>query len=464
MKRAFLIGWIFCLSSCSFIPDYKRPTVPAPEKWRTTADQAASLADLSWWALYKDPELQKLIRIALQGNNDLLIAAARVQETWARYGIERSNLYPQLGAQIGGIASKGADSYSLLLVVPSWEIDFFGRLRALTEAARREYLASEESQRAVYVSLIGEVASTYLQLRDFDQQLAIARATLKTREESYRLVKRRFEVGIVSRVDVSESEVLVAGAKETVAALEREVATTENRLSVLIGRPPEAIPRGQSLSQQIFPPEVPAGLPSTLLERRPDILAAEEKLIASNAQIGAARSLFFPSISLTGLFGGSSTELINFTNEGSLRSQWLVSGGISQPIFTAGKLTSNLDLYKARHEIAVEQYKQSVLKGLEDVNNALVAHQRYGEQKRAQEEAVAAERMRYRLVKKRYFIGYSNFLQVLDADRSLLEAEFKLSELQRKYLDSVVQLYKALGGGWTNASDEEQRVEVGVAK
>lgn len=464
MKRALLIACVFCLSGCSFIPDYKRPEVAAPEKWRTTTDQAASLADLSWWDLYKDSELQKLIHIALQENNDLLIAAARVQETWARYGIDRSNLYPQIGAQIGGIATNVTDSYSLLLAVPNWEIDFFGRLRALTEAARRDYLASEESQRAVYVSLIGEVASTYLQLRDFDQQLAIARATLKTREESLRLVRRRFEVGIVSRVDVAESEVLVAGAKETVASLEREVAKTENRLSVLIGRPPDAIPRGQTLPDQIFPPEVPAGLPSALLERRPDILSAEQKLIASNAKIGAARSLFFPSIKLTGLFGGSSTELINFTNEGSLREQWLVSGGISQPIFTAGKLTSNLDLQKARNQVAIEQYKQSVLKALEEVNNALVAHQRYGEQKRAQEEAVAAERVRYRLVKARYFIGYSNFLQVLDADRSLLEAEFKLSELQRKYLDSVVQLYKALGGGWPNPKNEDERAEASVGK
>ncbi len=450
MKRACLLGWAFWLGGCSFIPAYHRPAVEVPAHWRTTTYEAASLADLSWWALYKDPQLKTLIRIALQENNDLSIAAARVQEAQARYGIDRSRLYPQLEGQVGGITSRGINSYGFLLAVPVWEIDFFGRLRALTEAARRDYLASEEAQRAVYISLIGEVAATYLLLRDLDQRLAIVQKTLKTREESLRLVQRRFEVGIVSEVDVEESEVLVAGAKETIAALEREIAQTENRLSVLLGRPPHAIVRGQALSAQVFPPKVPAGLPSALLERRPDILAAEQTLLSADAHIGAARSAFFPRITLTGLFGGQSTELINFTTEGRLREQWLVSGGLSQPIFTAGRLTSNLELTKAGQKVAVEQYKLAILNAFQEVNDALVAHQKFGEQMQAQETAVAAERERLRLVKARYLIGVSSFLEVLDADRNLLQAEFKLSELQRDHLVSVVQLYKALGGGWSS--------------
>jgi multidrug efflux system outer membrane protein len=431
--------------------------VETPARWRTTTDQAASLADLSWWALYQDPQLQQLIRIALAENNDLAIAVARVQEAQARYGMNRAKLFPQIGAQVSAIGSTNVDSYGFLIGL-SWEIDFFGRLRALTDAARYEYLASEQTQRAVYVSLIGEVAATYLLLRDQDQRLAIARAALATRVESLRLVRRRYEVGIISELDVKEAEILVASAVESIAGLEREIAQTENRLSVLIGRPPGDIPRGQPLADQIFPPQVPAGLPSALLERRPDIVAAEERLQSANARVGAARSEFFPQISLTALYGGSTTELINFTNEGSMREQWLVNGGVSQPLFTFGRLTSNLEFAKARDTVAVEQYKQTVLTAFKDVNDALVAHAKFGEQKRAQEDNVAAERVRLRLVRERYVIGYSNFLQVLDADRSLLDAEFKLSELERHYLDSVVQLYKALGGGWSvPGAQEEQR-------
>lgn len=438
------------LAGCSFIPKYQRPPMDMPERWRTTTSEATSLANLAWWQLFKDPVLQDLIRIALEENKDLHIAALRIEEARAFYGIRRSDLFPHLEATASGIATKGLDSYGFLAALPSWEIDFFGRLRALTEVARRDVLSREDSRRALYISLIAEVAETYLLLRDLDQRLRLAREALKTRIESQRLTKRRFEVGYVSELDVQETDILVDSAKENIAQLERQIPQTENRLSILLGRNPQAIPRGRPLSAQGFPEKLPAGLPSTLLERRPDILAAEQELLARNANIGAARSAFFPRITLTGLVGGQSTELLNLTSAAALRSQWLVAGQLAQPIFTAGRLTSDLKLAKARQRIAIEFYKQAIQNAFKEVNDALVAHQKLRDQRQAQEGVVAAQRKRFQLVNSRYLIGVTSFFEVLDAQRSLLQDEFNLSEIQRDYLASVVQLYKALGGGWSS--------------
>jgi multidrug efflux system outer membrane protein len=330
--------------------------------------------------------------------------------------------------------------------MPLWEIDVWGRLRSLNEAAWRSLLANEESRRFLYVSLIAQVVLGYLDLLEADAQLAIARRTAETRRESLRLVRLRFDNGVTSVVDVHQAESLLAGAEQTIAALEQRRMQTENFLSLLAGRNPGPVKRQLSLSDYALPPELPAGIPSQLVERRQDVLAAEHALAASQANVAAAKRAFLPAISLTGFLGFISPELSQLFDGG--RYAWSVSPALTAPIFTAGRLGAGVDAAQAQQRIALQQYQQAIQNALAEVENSLVAYQRLREQREAQQRVLAADRERLRLTRMRYEGGVSSYFEALDSERQLFSSELSFVQTTRSAYASVVQLYRALGGGW----------------
>jgi outer membrane protein, multidrug efflux system len=453
------------LAGCAAVPEFLRPQVETPATWRGPARADASLADLSWAEAFKNPELTELINIALENNHDLRIAGERIELARARYGFERSFLFPSLladGAYTRArqpVASSATENRigstaSLGLAVPTWEIDLWGRVRAATEAARRDLQANVELSQAAQVSLVAQVALTYLDLIELDAELDIARRTRASRGESLRLVNARFEGEITSAIDVRQAESLLATADQSVADIERRRALTENALALLLGRNPGPIARSQRLGEQALAPELPAGLPSTLLERRPDILAAEQALAATEANVEAARKAFFPTISLTAFLGFASPELSQlFDGE---RRAWSISPAITAPIFTAGRIRSNLEAAQAQQRIALETYVSTVQNAFREVEDALVGHQRLGEQRAALERVVTADRDRLRLATLRYNGGVASYFEVLDSERQLFDSELRLTQAIRATHASVVQLYRALGGGWLSASAAPQ--------
>jgi outer membrane protein, multidrug efflux system len=442
------------LTGCS-TPSEPRHVVDVPFNWRAAADSTATLADRPWGDLFRTPELDALVREALSNNSNLRIAAERIELARAQYGLQRASLLPTVlgdtgyarGRQpVGGAANATVESSSLGLVVPSWEIDLWGRVRSATEAARRQLLSSEEIRRALYISLIGEVARAYLTLVDLDTQLDVALRTVDARRESQRVVKARFEGGITSASDLRQAESNLAGAEATIAAIERARSQSEHALSVLVGRNPGAIQRGGTALGMMSPPQLPAGMPSTLLERRPDILAAEQQLRATEASIDAARKAYFPTISLTGFLGFASPALRDLFDDG--RSAWSVSPAITVPIFTGGRLRSNVEAAEAQQRIALEQYRQTVRNAFREVEDALVAYQRNQEQRAALERVVKANRERARLADLRYRNGVTIYVEVLLAQQQAFESELQLSQASRAVYEAVVNLYTALGGGW----------------
>lgn len=448
LAAALLVG-------CSSTPTDPRSTVEVPAKWRTASEATKSLADLPWGDLFRTPELEVLVREALANNADLRIAAERVELARAQYGFERSALFPTV---VGDAAyTKGrqpsvgstnviVESSSLGLAVPTWEIDLWGRVRSSTEAARRQLLASEETRRALYISLIGEVAREYLTLLDLDNQLDVSRRTLETRRESLRVVKARFEGGITSASDLRQAESNYSGAEAAIAALERARSQAENAMSILVGRNPGPVVRAPGAVAMATPPQLPAGMPSSLLERRPDVLAAEQQLLSADASIDAARKAYFPAISLTGFLGFASPALKDLFEDG--RSAWSVSPAITLPIFTAGRLSANVEAAEAQQRIAVEQYRKTLRNAFREVDDALVAYQRYLEQREALARVVTANRERARLADLRYRNGVAIYVEVLLAQQQAYESELQLSQANRGVHESVVNLYTALGGGW----------------
>ena len=445
---------IALLSACS-TPSEPKTAVEVPATWRAPADIAKSLADMPWGAVFRTPELEALVTETLANNSDLRIAAERVELARAQYGFERSALFPAVvgdaaytkGRQPSvGAANVIVESSSLGLAVPTWEIDLWGRVRSATEAARRQLLASEETRRALYISLIGEVARSYLTLLDLDNQLEVSRQTLATRKESLRVVRARFEGGITSASDLRQAESNYAGADAAIAALQRNRAQAENSLSILVGRNPGPIARGPSANAMATTPQLPAGLPSALLQRRPDVLAAEQQVLSSDASVDAARKAYFPTISLTGFLGFASPALKELFDDG--RSAWSVSPAITLPIFTAGRLSTNVDAAQAQQRIAVETYRKTVRNAFREVDDALAAYQRYIEQREALERVVKANRERARLADLRYRNGVSIYVEVLLAQQQAFESELQLSQANRGVHESVVNLYTALGGGW----------------
>ena len=413
--------------------------------------------------MFKDPELQNLVRTGLAQNYDLRDAVARVQQARASLGITRSNQFPQLSAEgdvdITRLSRDGATPLpaaflpnqnrnwgEATLGMLSFELDLWGRLRRATEASRANLLAADENRKAVVTTLVSDVATAYFDLRELDFELDISTRTLATRQESLRLTETRRSGGVATILDLRQAEQLVETAAETIPALQQQIEQTENQISLLLGRNPGAVPRGKGLTEQELPPDVPAGLPSALLERRPDIRAAEQNLISANAQIGVAKAAYFPRISLTALLGGQSTQLSNLFS--GPNSVYNFVPQISQPIFTAGRLKSNVKLAEAQRDSALVQYERAIQTAFGEVSNALIAHQRVRESRIHQQALAVALEDRKRLSYMRYRGGVDTQLNALDADRDLFQAQLTLAQLNRNEILSVVQLYKALGGGW----------------
>jgi multidrug efflux system outer membrane protein len=427
------------------------------------AGDPTSLADLKWWEVFKDQRLQELERTALLQNYDLRDAAARVEAARANLGIARSNQLPNLYAGADITTTRFSRNGSLPLpavLVPSqnrtygqaalnllsFELDIWGRLRRATEAARANLLGAEENRKAVTITLVSQVADAYFSLRELDDELEISRRTLATRQESLELTKNRQAGGVATLLDLRQGEQLVYTAAETIPTLQLQIEQMENQISLLLGKNLGEVLRGRSLIEQQMPPEVPAGLPSALLERRPDIRAAEDNLIAANAQIGVAKAAYFPQISLTGFLGGQGNQLSSLFSGPS--GIWSFVPQVTQPIFTAGRLKSNVKLQEALRDSTLVQYEKAIDTAFTEVSNALIAHQRVRESRVQQELLVGALQDRTRLAYLRYRGGVDLLLNALDADRDLFQAELTLSQIRFSELDSVVQLYKALGGGW----------------
>jgi len=455
------------LAGCTVGPNYKRPSVAVPPAYRTPEPvppaQAASLATLRWFEIFKDDQLQNLIRTALQQNYDLRDAVARVEAARASLGITRSEQFPNFaasgGVEINRFSRDGATPLPAVLLpsqnrsfgeaslgLLSFEVDLWGRLRRATEAARANLLNAEENRKAVVTTLVSEVATAYLSMRELDYELEISRRTLQTREESLNLTKSRQSGGVSTLLDLRQAEQLVDTAAQAIPGIEQQIEQTENQIRLLLGENPGEVPRGSSLTDQNLPPQVPAGLPSELLERRPDIRAAEQALIAANAQIGVARAAYFPQLSLSGLIGGQSTQLASLFS--GPHSAWNLAPQLTQPIFTAGRLKSNVRLAEAQRESAIAQYQKAIQTAFSEVSNSLIAHQRVRESRERQEALVVALQDRVRLAYIRYRGGVDTQLDALDADRDLFQAELTLSQIRLSELLTVVQLYKALGGGW----------------
>ncbi len=455
------------LGGCAAGPDYERPELDVPENYIQPVEQGESFANTPWWELFQDEQLQALIRIALEENQDLGIAAARVEEFRAVLGVTRADQFPTVditatGAQTEGsdnvfpgnipaIGSEKVENYRLSADV-FWELDLFGRLRRSTEAARAQLLATEEAQRSITISLVASVASSYMLLRDLDAQLEIARRTQDTRTDSLGIIQARFDKGTVPRLDVNQAEIELAVAQAAVAAAERTVTQTENALAVLLGRNPGAVPRGQTLEQQTLPPGIPSGLPSELLQRRPDVLASEAELAAQTARIGVAQAARWPSLSLTGALGFESDDLSTLTDSGS--DFWSAGLGIVQPLFNAGRNKSRVEIEEARTEQALLAYEQTVQRAFREVEDALVAVRTYRSEHEARRRQVAAARSAATLSRARYDGGVTSYLEVLDIERSLFNAELAESQTLRLYINAIIELYKALGGGWNPESDE----------
>ena len=447
-------------SGCAVGPNYKRPDVSVPASYRGQTDNSAAksnpaLGDEAWAKVFQDQELQGLIRAALQNNYDVRIAAARVQEARAQLGITRADQFPTLSA--GGNINSQRDSASgpipafeltqgQLSVSASWNLDFWGRYRRATEAQRAKLLAQEWAQRAVISSLIANVASGYFQLRELDLELEISKRTLASRSESMKLTAMRTEHGIDTMLDQRQAEQLVYTAAAQVPDLERQIEQEENALSTLLGNNPGAIPRGMKLTEQPHAPEVPAGLPSELLERRPDVREAEENLVAANAQIGVARAAYFPQISLTGSGGYQSSALSNlFTGPAGI---WSFGAAFTQPIFEGGRLRSNVRLAEAQHEEILLTYQQTIQGAFRDVSNALVAYRKNREFRIQEEKLTEAARDAARLSEQRFNAGATDYLEVLTNETNYFSDELTLAQAQFNELQALVQLYQALGGGW----------------
>ena len=463
MRSLVLAVFSLFLLSCAMGPDYSRPDIPTSESFRMAEESKdlPSLANVPWWELYQDEELQKLIRIALEENKDLKRAVASIDEFQARLFTARMDFAPQFSAtgnfpvaRQGGFAVPGFPNpfnhYGQGSL--SWELDIWGRIRRTNEAGLADLLAREENRRAVTLQIVGGVAQAYFDLRQFDMQLEIAKRTLLAWEESVRIGRARLRQGMINRLDVDQFEAERENAAARIAELKRQMIQKENELSVLLGRNPGQIARGQSLTEQTMPPVVPAGLPSELLQRRPDVVQAEQQLVAATARIGVAKAERFPKLSLTGILGAASPQLTDFVSPGT--DFGVLAPVVTGPLLNAQTLGFQQRAVEAQAKQAVAQYEQAVLVAFREVEDALVGVSTAREQAAAQERQVNALQSALHLASLRYKGGLANYLDVLIAQRNLFEAELALAATHRLHLVSVVQLYKALGGGWSPEMDQ----------
>jgi multidrug efflux system outer membrane protein len=447
-------------TGCKVGPNYKRPTIATPTTYHDFNEnpqaevQAASYADLPWWKVFQDPVLQDLIRTALKQNYDLQTATERINSARAQLTITRSSLFPQLQGEAQGTGYKeqqfqSTGNFLALTADASFQLDLFGKLRRETEAARAQVLATEMARRTVVLTLVSDVASDYFALLELDLQLQISEDTVKTQTDAVKLTNLRLNHGVATKLDVLQAEQVLDTANASIPDLERQRAQEENAISILLGNYPQEIQRGMPLVQQPLPPDVPPGMPSALLERRPDIHEAEENLIAANAEIGVAKASFFPQISLTGSGGGAFGRDSAFASLMKSHSPiWTYGLDVSQPIFTGGSLTGNLRLAKSQHEQELIAYKQAIQFAFRDVSDALIGYQKYREVRVAQEITVKDLQDSVDTSLERYRGGITTYLEVLDGQRSLFTAELTLAQARGNEYQSLVQLYKALGGGW----------------
>ncbi len=467
MRGEVLVGAFTALliSACAVGPDYRRPDIHAPEVFQYEPDNAAATSDTQWWRQFGDPVLDDLISEALANNTDVRIATANVQKAASILMQTRSAFYPQVGYGIAGGKSGGAGSSELsdlpvfpgseesyqALLSASWEIDLWGRIRRLSESARASLLATGEARRGVILSLVATVANSYLELRALDEQLTVANATLETYRESVRLFELQFQYGQVSMMTVAQSQSQYQVAAAQIPQIEAQIAQTQNALSVLVGRNPGPVVRGKPIGE-LLQPEVPAGVPSSLLERRPDLLQAEQQLIAANAQIGAAKARYFPAISLTGALGRVSPDLSDlFSGSESL---WTYKGSVTGPIFAGGVIRGGVAEARAVTEAALLNYELSIRNAFADVDNALVANLKLQQQLVAQTNLVNALREYSQLARLQYDEGYTAYTTVLQAEQSLFPAELELAAVRASVLGSAVNIYRAMGGGWVTEADQ----------
>ncbi|MCF8119926.1 MAG: efflux transporter outer membrane subunit [Deltaproteobacteria bacterium] len=441
------------LSACAVGPDFKPPQVDTPQNYRFKKVPEEAMINLKWWELFHDPILYALVTQALEHNRDLKAAASRVEQARAALGYTRADEYPAINIQAGagtgnlsgGTRSNTRNSYAYAAPALNWEIDFWGKFRRATESARAQLMASEYALRTVQIGLISAVVGTYYRLLDYHQRVNISQETLASRQESLNIIQKRFKRGIITELDVNQAQIQMEIAAAAIPQYKRAVAQTENVLSILLGRLPEPVKTGKGLNQTSPPPQVPLGLPASLLERRPDIVEAMYVLKAQTADIGVAEAMRLPAISLTGMLGVASSELSNITSEGGAGS---VSGGLFGPIFQFYKNIRRVEIEEARTQEALYTYQNTVLTAFQEVEDALVEIDTYHKQMAAVERKEKAARNANRLANLRYNRGVSSYLEVLETERSLFSTQLELSELKQQYLNAYVQLYKALGGGW----------------
>ena len=448
------------VAGCAVGPNYHKPDVQTPAVYHDLegtpqADvQAASYADLPWWQVFSDPVLQDLIRTALKQNYDLQTATERINAARAQVVITRSSLFPQVsgdGNFTGGKEQnfQSKSNFLALTTDAAFQLDLFGGLRRATQAARAQLLATEAARQTVILTLVSDVATDYFALLQLDLELQISRDTVATQQDSVKLTSLRLDHGVATKLDVLQAQQVLDSANAQIPDFERQIGQEEDAISILLGNYPQNLPRGLPLADQPLPPGVPPGLPSALLERRPDIRQAEQLLIAANAQIGVAKAQFFPQISLTGAGGGAFGRSNLFTSMmSSQTSIWSYGVQVSQPIFTGGALRGNLHLAQAQHEEALIAYKQAIQHAFGDVSDALIGYQKFYQVRVRQEQAVADLEESVRLSVMRYQGGTTTYLEVLDGQRSLFAAELTLAEARGNEYQSLVQLYRALGGGW----------------
>jgi outer membrane protein, multidrug efflux system len=444
------------LSACGPVgPNYVRPPLPTPQQYRfaESVAQGESLADAPWWQIFQDPTLQELIREAIAHNLDLRSAVARVEQARAQVGIVKSQFYPHVdGAATYGIQQNGSFDdedfqhggiYGFQL---SWELDLFGRIRREKEAAYARLLASEQGRRGVLVTLVGDVASNYFQLRELDLELQISHQTLSSNDQLVAFFRNRLEGGVSNRLEVDRAVALRAQTGAAIPDIERQVAVVENALSLLVGRTPGPIARAPIGSESPLPPAIPPGLPASLLQRRPDVVGAEQLLVAANADVGAAKALFFPTVDLTGFLGLVSGDLATIIANGGGLGR--LSGSLLQPVFEGGRLSNNLRAKRAMYDEALAQYQKAALNGYREVANALIAIQKSAAARDQRQVGVTALQDATELARDRYDSGLASYFEILEADQQLFERQILLAQTQGTEFQARADLYRALGGGW----------------
>ena len=451
--RLSVLATALLLAGCSMMPTYERPAAPVAPAWAGTPGTPAAqpAADIEWQSYFSDPQLQQLIALALQGNRDLRVAALNIEQARAQYQVREADRFPTVNAAVTGSRTPNAAGgitsvYNAGFSISAWEIDFFGRLSSLKEAALAQYLATEEGRKAVQISLVAAVATGWLNLLADEELLAITRQTLATREESLRLSRLRFDNGATSELDYRQAQSLTEAARVALAQQQRQRALDENALVLLLGQP---LPAGFAVTgttAAVTLAELPAGLPSELLVRRPDIRQAEQQLVAANANIGAARAAFFPRIALTAGVGTASSHLSNLLRSGSWG--WTLAPQALLPIFDAGRNQANLESVTAARSIAMAQYEKSIQVAFREVADAMAGRATLGEQLRAQQAQADAEAARFNLSDLRYRNGVASYLDLLDAQRALFTARQAVVQARLAQLQNQVVMYKTLGGGW----------------